>query len=118
MVLRAKIETVLKRYSSFSGNDYYKDNQYLFDFSDMQYKTNQKQIFLSNTEQRLLKILVINRGNIVVKERIIAYIWGNEGEFIEDNAVAVTIKRLRKKLEDKGSIKSVYGLGYMWESER
>ncbi|MMZ60894.1 Sensory transduction protein regX3 [compost metagenome] len=44
-------------------------------------------------------------------------IWTTDGaEYVGKNALAVTVKRLRDKLEDSpsspGYIKTVYGLGY------
>lgn len=62
-----------------------------------------------------------NKGNILSKERLIDYVWGNESEFVEDNALVVGIKRLRKKIEDDPSkplhIKNIYGIGYSWSKE-
>ena len=74
---------------------------------------------LSRTEQKLLRILVENRGKTIPKERLLDQIWADGGEFVEDNALFVAIKRLREKLEDRPSspeyIKNVYGIGYMWQ---
>ncbi|MOA42134.1 Transcriptional regulatory protein WalR [compost metagenome] len=45
-------------------------------------------------------------------------VWNHEAEFVDENALTVTVKRLRTKIEDDPSapkfIKTVYGLGYMW----
>jgi len=49
------------------------------------------------------------------------YIWPDGTEYVEDNALSVTIRRLRDKLEDTPSkpkyIRTVYGLGYVWASQ-
>ncbi len=42
-------------------------------------------------------------------------IW-DSGEFVDENALSVVIKRLRSKLVDP-PIKTVYGLGYLWEEK-
>ena len=43
--------------------------------------------------------------------------WG-DAEYVDENALSVTIRRLRSKLEDTPSapryIKTVYGIGYTW----
>lgn len=36
------------------------------------------------------------------------------GEFVDENALSVAVRRLRAKLGD-APIKTVYGLGYTWE---
>lgn len=45
-------------------------------------------------------------------------IWTNSAEYVDENALSVTVKRLRDKLEDIPSspqyIKTVYGIGYTW----
>ena len=45
-----------------------------------------------------------------------------KGKYVDENALSVTIKRLRDKLEDNSSapryIKTVYGIGYTWSDER
>ncbi len=69
---------------------------------------------LSKTEQRLLHILVENRGLTVPRERLFAYIWSEGEEFVEENALSVTVKRLRDKLDAQEVIKTVYGIGYTW----
>ena len=49
---------------------------------------------------------------------LIHILWSNGAEFVEENALSVTIKRLRGKLEEDPSrpeyLKTVYGLGYTW----
>lgn len=44
---------------------------------------------------------------------MIEVVWSIEGDFIEDNALTVAVKRLRSKIGNN-AIKTIYGLGYMW----
>lgn len=73
---------------------------------------------LSKTEQKLLRILVEHKGMTVSREHLVDSIWTDGAEYVGENALSVTIKRLRDKLEDNPSapryIKTVYGLGYTW----
>ena len=69
---------------------------------------------LSKTEQKLLKILVSNCGNIVSRDMLIDRIWSDGAEFVEENALSVTMNRLRSKLPG-APVKTIYGIGYMWE---
>lgn len=72
---------------------------------------------LSKTEQKLLKILVFNRNQVVTREILIDRIWSNEAEFVDENALSVTVNRLRKKLDAGNRIQTVYGIGYTWRNE-
>ncbi len=76
------------------------------------------QIELSKTEQKLLRILLDNRGMTVSRAVLVDRIWSDGAEYVDENALSVTMKRLRDKLEDDPSkpkyLKTVYGLGYTW----
>ena len=45
-------------------------------------------------------------------------VWTDGAEYVEENALSVTVKRLRDKLEEMPSkprlLKTVYGIGYTW----
>ena len=41
-------------------------------------------------------------------------VWDG-GEFVDENALSVAVRRLRIKLGD-APIKTVYGVGYTWEA--
>lgn len=73
---------------------------------------------LSRTEQRLLYFLTSNPGILLTRERMLEWVWPDGTEYVEDNALSVSIRRLRDKLEDSPAkpayIKTVYGKGYMW----
>ena len=75
-------------------------------------------IELSKTEQKLLRILIENRGQTLSRGMLVDKIWTDGAEFVDENALSVTVKRLRSKLEDTPSspryLKTVYGIGYTW----
>ena len=73
---------------------------------------------LSKTEQKLLKALVQNPGVTIERATLVDRIWTDGAEYVDENALSVTVRRLRGKLEKDPSrpqyIKTVYGLGYVW----
>lgn len=119
-ILRARIDAVLRRRGKSEGSTYVMDGL-SFDFEHMLFLKNGEKLMLSMTEQKLLKVLLSNRGNILTKEQLIDKVWKEEAGGVEDNALIVNIKRLRAKLEDVPSkpkyIKNVYGIGYTWVKE-
>ncbi|MDQ9825713.1 helix-turn-helix domain-containing protein, partial [Acinetobacter sp. 163] len=70
-------------------------------------------IELSKTEQRLLRLLVERRGQTLTRDQLLDRVWDG-GEFVDENALSVAVRRLRAKLVD-APIKTVYGVGYTWE---
>ncbi|MGF0034363.1 winged helix-turn-helix domain-containing protein, partial [Bariatricus sp. SGI.154] len=62
-----------------------------------------------------------NRGRILTRSVLIDRLWSDGGEYVDENALSVTVNRLRSKLEDKKDgvsyIQTVYRQGYMWKKE-
>lgn len=69
---------------------------------------------LSKTEQKLLRLLVENRGRTMTRGDLVDRVWTDGAEYVDENALSVTIKRLRDKLGAQKYIKTVYGIGYSW----
>ena len=80
---------------------------------------NNKDLFLSALEYRLLLVFINNRGNVLTRNQLLESIWDIAGEFVNDNTLTVYIKRLREKIEDDPAnpkiILTVRGLGYKVE---
>lgn len=111
-VLRARIDAVMRRRVPVS--DVYEQGGFFFDFDNMVFKAGERAVNLSKTEQKLLKLLVSNKGTILSREKLIDRIWSDGAEFVEENALSVTVGRLRQKLGG-APVKTVYGIGYVWE---
>ncbi|MEK5469857.1 response regulator transcription factor [Paenibacillus sp. FSL R7-0210] len=117
MILRARVMAVLRRSDALTSERIV-IGLLEFDFGKMEYFKNGRPLLLSKSEQKLLRILVTNRGNILTREQLIDKTWSQEAVFVDENALTVAIKRLRAKIEEDPSspqyIKTVYGLGYTW----
>ena len=79
------------------------------------YKNNQM-LELTALEYKLLLLFFENKGRILTRTQILANIWDEAGNFVNDNTLTVYIKRLREKIEDVPGepkiIKTVRGMGY------
>lgn len=117
MVLRARVKLQLRK-SETSATNLVLIDDYTFNFNTMEFSKNGNIIELSKTEQKLLKILIENRGHTLSRSILVDWIWTDGAEYVDENALSVTIKRLRDKLEENPStpqyIKTVYGVGYTW----
>lgn len=119
-VLRARVNTQLRKAAAMSEKE--KDNEhvyrkepYVFDFDRMKFMVDGKEIELSKTEQKLLRILVENAGMNMRRELLLDRVWSDGAEYVDENALSVSIKRLRDKLGAEHAIRTVYGIGYRWE---
>lgn len=71
---------------------------------------------LTAKEFKILDYLTSHENQIMPKQKIIDDVWGVD-EYIDENTVAVTIARLRDKLDKVGinNVVTVWGLGYKWQ---
>lgn len=138
-VLRARIQTQLKRGetaegsgdgnvrlnggrktsvgSAGAGKSEFCFGAYRFCFDTMEFFCGERAVELSKTEQKLLRILVENAGITLNRGTLIDRIWTDDAEYVDENALSVTVKRLRDKLGAAAYIRTVYGIGYTWKWE-
>lgn len=116
-VLRARVNAQLRR-SAPKVSPPLSVGPFTFDFERMDFRRDGRFVELSKTEQKLLRVLVENRGHAVPRSTLVDRVWTDGAEFVEENALSVTVKRLRSKLEADPSkpeyLKTVYGIGYTW----
>lgn len=113
-VLRARVNAQLRKSESFQKDPAVRMGKYCFDFGTQRFLVGETPVELSKTEQKLLRILTENRGRTMERSALADRIWNDGAEYVDENALSVTVKRLRDKLDAKDSIKTVYGIGYMW----
>ncbi|MFQ7157465.1 MAG: response regulator transcription factor [Merdimonas faecis] len=81
-----------------------------------------ERVSLSNTELRLLVFLLEHAGRILSKEQILDSIWDADRNFVDENTLAVAIRRLRLKIETDPSnpkhIRTIHGMGYIWQEQK
>lgn len=116
-VLRARVNARLRKRDRDPDSRVYEKGGYFFDFTAMRFVKNGTTIELSKTEQKILQILVANEGMTVKRSTLIDKVWTDGSEFVDENALSVSVKRLRDKLGAGAEIKTVYGLGYSWTVE-
>ena len=118
-VLRARIQALLRRAGELE--DTYEQEGFSFDFGQLIFRRDGRELSLSVNEQRLLKLLVDNRGRIMTRSALTDRLWCDGGEYVDENTLSVTVNRLRSKLEDGKTgvsyIQTIYGQGYMWKRE-
>lgn len=118
-VLRARIQVLLRRGNQGAGR--YEEDGFCFDFENLIFTKNGCELTLSVNEQRLLRLLTVNRGRVLTRSLLMDRLWSDGGEYVDENTLSVTVNRLRSKLEDKKDgnsyIQTVYGQGNMWKKE-
>ena len=118
-VLRARVETVFRRLDA--KNQFIHSGKFRLDTDMCKLYQRDEEVPISGTEFRLLKYFMSNAGQILSKEQILAALWDNQGNFVDENTLQVNISRLRTKIEDEPKnpkiLKTVHGMGYVWVKE-
>ena len=74
-----------------------------------------EEIVLGFLEFQLLLLLLENKGKTITRNQLLEKIWDSTGNFVNDNTLTVTMKRLREKLHNPVCLKTVRSFGYRME---
>ncbi len=74
-----------------------------------------EELALSPSEYQLLLYLMQHKGRTVTRDKLLAHIWDDHGNYVNDNTLTVTVKRLREKLRRPDCLKTVRSIGYRME---
>lgn len=118
MVLISKVNAIMRRtkpeekFIICSGD-------IMFDLKQNRAKRSGAYLSLTANEQKLLLLFLKNPMQILSKNQLLESLWDSGGNFVDENTLAVNIRRLREKIETDPShpvyIKNIRGLGYIWE---
>lgn len=77
----------------------------------------EEEILLTKLEFKIFSAMLSYPGKLFTREEILAEIWDSSGNFVNDNTLSVTIKRIREKIGDIDGkrIRTVRGIGYRLE---
>lgn len=74
-----------------------------------------QELALTAGEYRLLTVLLENKDHTLTRIQLLDKLWDTDGNFVNDNTLTVTMKRLREKLNSPPCIKTIRGIGYRME---
>lgn len=113
-VLYSRIQALLRR----SGNKeetYLSCNGIVMDRKRQVVTCHSEEVALSPSEYQLLLYLMQHKGRTVTREQILEQVWDLNGNYVNNNTLTVTVKRLRDKLHHPACLKTVRSVGYRME---
>ena len=113
-VLLSRIGALLRRTGDASGQ-YLSCDAISLDQEKTQVFCGTEEIHLSPLEYQVLLCLLRNKGRTVTRQNLLENIWDIDGNYVNDNTLTVTMKRLREKLHQPGCLKTVRSVGYRME---
>lgn len=119
-VLKLKVAAVFKRKTE-QPKDILSSGEIRFYRNEMRIQKSGEEIALTKNEWKLLQMFLEHPKQILSRGQLQQNLFDIDGNFVDDNTIAVNIRRLREKIETDTSkpeyIKNMRGLGYVWAKE-
>ena len=116
-ILTARVDALIRRTYQIDSSEVYEIGGIEIDKAAHIVRIDGKEIDLSFKEFELLTYFVENKGIALSREKILNNVW-NYDYFGDARTIDTHVKKLRKKLGDKGDyIKTIWGMGYKFEVE-
>ena len=114
-ILTARVDALIRRSYSIDSSEVTDVGGIITDKAAHIVKIDGQEIDLSFKEFELLTYFVDNKGLALSREKILNNVW-NYDYFGDARTIDTHVKKLRKKLGDKGDyIKTIWGMGYKFE---
>ena len=118
-VLKLRLEKLLRRRGERAEFHILSSGDIVMDTDLIKVWKAQQEMECSVTEFKILKYFLENKNQVLTQNQILEAVWDREGKFVNPNTLQVNIRRLRKKIEEDPSrprfIKTIHGIGYIWE---
>lgn len=119
-VLSLKVGAYFKKQQG-SGQNKIESGDIRFEMKEMRIFKGPEEIFLTKNEWRMLQIFMEHPRQVLSKNQLLEQLFDVDGNFVDENTIAVNIRRLREKIEPDPSspeyIKNIRGIGYIWDKE-
>ena len=119
--LVSRIRSVLRRRQD-RQDDVIRIRELRVDLRQAKVFRNGQEVYLSAMEYQLFLFFLHHPGQILTRAQLLDALWDNKGQYVEDNTLSVTMKRLREKIEADPQnpvlITTIRGLGYRMEPLR
>ena len=120
-VFLSRINALMRRSENFSQPDSFLVSKNIkLDLMKHEVYKNDEKLDLTSSEFKLLSLFMENPDIVLSSDSILEKLWDCEGKYVDNNAITVYIRRLRKKIEDDPgkpeNIVTVRGAGYKWNT--
>lgn len=114
VTLGAKMKALIRRSRASSASDIISAGPFTYNTTTLKVYKNGEELILSYKENAMMKLFLDNVNRVFSKSMLYELLWNDEA--VDNNTIAVSISRLRIKIEDDPSnpkyLKTVRGLGY------
>lgn len=92
-----------------------------FLIKEMRLLVDGEDVSLTKNEWRMLQVFLEHPRQVLSKNQLLDRLFDSYGDFVDENTIAVNVRRLREKIEPDPSnpeyIRNIRGIGYVWDKE-
>lgn len=118
-VLLLKVNAFFRKQQNSEPGNIIQSGALRADLDAMKLYRENKEISLTKNEWKMFYMFVNHPKQILSKAQILDQLFDMEGDFVDENTLAVYVRRLRGKVETDPSqpkfIKNIRGIGYVWD---
>ncbi|MEY8391646.1 DNA-binding response regulator [Lachnospiraceae bacterium] len=119
-VLKLKVTAYFKKQQG-TVQERIESGNLCFFVKEMRVLASGREVSLTKNEWKMLRVFMEHPKQILSKNQLLEQLFDAEENFVDENTIAVNIRRLREKIEPDSSkpeyIKNVRGIGYLWDKE-
>ena len=117
LILLKKIELILSRTSDLCSN-IYQDSHMFINFNSLTAIIGNTNVDFTPLEFKLLKLFIKNSNTILTRQQIIYYLWDKQENYVAESSLNSIICRIRRRIDTENFhyIRTIYGVGYIWNS--
>ena len=120
-VLMLKIEAYFNRINNSNTKCEFISKDIRVLLREMKVFVKDEETYLTKNEWKMLSLFMQHPKQVLSKNQILENLFDIDSEYVDENTVAVNIRRLREKIEENPSnpvyLKNIRGLGYVWNQE-
>ncbi|MFD0712828.1 response regulator transcription factor [Paenibacillus sp. GCM10027626] len=120
-VLVQHVRAVLRRSGNDEPGDKWEYKELAIHHAKRKVYKRGQEVHLTANEYKLLTLLIEHRKQVLTRQLILEKLWDADGNYVDENTLSVTIKRLRSKIETDPRnceyITTVFGIGYTWGAD-
>lgn len=118
-IFRKKVSVILRRSEKKKDRNVYSSGKLIIDFDKLKSTIEGKPLVLTPGEYKMLKIFTSNPDVLLTRQVLLEKLYDKDSNFVDEHALTVSVNRLCNKIEtkDRKYIKTVYGMGYLWDDD-
>jgi DNA-binding response OmpR family regulator len=118
-IFRKKVAVILKRSEKSADKNLYLCGDLVIDFDKLAASIKDEPVIFTPTEYKILKIFTSNPNILLSRQVFLEKLYDVDANFVDEHTLTVNVNRLRNKIEtkDRKYIKTVYGMGYLWDGD-